>query len=166
MTAYFDAIDKEIAEIADQAMHPDTRKKCWADIEEKLVWDATLAAESPGFPQDLRDKLHRLVLEHAVVARPVNDEVNHALRAAFDTFDDAFDTRSTGPREFNDSTITRAQEEAYRRSDLERRVIEDQLKHLAFKLHTLFPELACATAARASLCSSRGRVPRDPRRRR
>ena len=70
MTTYFDRISSAI---------DDTRRlpefamtDALETIETRMVFDATIAAELPGFPDDLRDAIHRVVLRYGVATLPVN----------------------------------------------------------------------------------------------
>ena len=85
MSGYFDDWDSRLAQAATTVVD-DRGVIGWEALEEQLVWDVTLAAESPGFPDDLRDAIHAAIVEHAVQARPLN----HATNPRVDEREDVF----------------------------------------------------------------------------
>ena len=68
MTYYFNRIDQSLT-AADMATGEGLKR-----IEHELVRDVTICAESPGCPEDIRDKIHALVLKYGVVSQPINAE--------------------------------------------------------------------------------------------
>lgn len=44
-------------------------------VEETLVFDCTVAAEWPGFPEALRDQVHAVVVTRAISCLPINAKV-------------------------------------------------------------------------------------------
>lgn len=75
MTAYFDDLGGALQRSRQLI---GSNHECDADfdlrtLEETLVYDVTLCLESPGFPADLREKGHRIILQHGVNTRPLND---------------------------------------------------------------------------------------------
>lgn len=83
MTAYFDQLGTQLS--LARALPQDKAHYRLIEIEERLVYDVTLCFESPGFPPDLRDKGHRIILKHGVHTRPLND----ATHPTVDSCDDA-----------------------------------------------------------------------------
>jgi hypothetical protein len=73
MTAYFDQRHEEVNALKaiDPEAHPEVYRKL-VELEAAIVWDVTLAAEMPGFPENLRDQVHRLVLKYGTETQPVN----------------------------------------------------------------------------------------------
>lgn len=59
--------------------------KALTEHEDKLVWDVTVCAESPCFPSNLRTRLHRIVIDHAIECRPANADTHPTV----ETIDDA-----------------------------------------------------------------------------
>lgn len=68
MTSYFDDVNTAIYNLRTDDNKYDTIKT----IEEKLVGDCTVCAMMPGFPDDLRKRVHEVVLKHAVYCLPLN----------------------------------------------------------------------------------------------
>ncbi len=64
MTTYFDDKRKQLSKIADFD-YAALRK-----FDEGVVWDVTLAAESPGMPSDMRDAIHHIVLKRSLACQP------------------------------------------------------------------------------------------------
>ena len=75
MTAYFDDLAKQLHDA-----YGATEAELEA-LERALVRDVTLAAESDGFPTDLRDAIHRAICRHGVWTRPDNDRYNPRIDA-------------------------------------------------------------------------------------
>ncbi len=84
MTAYFDAIGTALlrARQLDERVAYDRLR----EIEEGLVYDVTLCFESPGFPADLRERGHRIVLAHGVHTRPVNDLTHPTIESLVEAY--------------------------------------------------------------------------------
>lgn len=86
MTAYFDDVDTKIRELRS---HLRTSGNYFEfteglnKIEEKVVFDCTLASSTSPFPSDLRLAIHRACLRHGVCTLP-----NCAVPADFETEDD------------------------------------------------------------------------------
>lgn len=72
MSSYFDDTDHRLREAkpTDQAEWDGLPCSAFEAIERKLVFDVTVAAALPGFPADLADAIHRVVLRYGVVALP------------------------------------------------------------------------------------------------
>jgi len=75
MTSYFD--DKhERLHAAEGAFHRTGDHAAFAkaldEIDTEVVHGVTICSEMPGFPEDLRDRLHLIVLKHSVASLPVN----------------------------------------------------------------------------------------------
>ncbi len=100
MTAYFDDYARELAKLADPwraatdaaLKELDGEKRVTVRfpydelqaLERKIVWDVTLAAESPGMPDHLRDAIHAVIIKHAVEDRPVNDQTHPTVQTEED----------------------------------------------------------------------------------
>lgn len=69
MTAYFDAKHEQVSAILKEG---EAGYRKIAALEAELVWDVTLASEAPGFPEDLRDEINKLVLKYGAESLPVN----------------------------------------------------------------------------------------------
>jgi hypothetical protein len=77
VTAYFDQKRSEVDRL-DETLHTLTENgPGWPEFfaardafDKALVWDATLAAESPGFPSDLRAAIHRIVVHYSTACAP------------------------------------------------------------------------------------------------
>lgn len=84
MTAYFDNFDHalKLASILSEDRANDLLKK----IEEELVYDVSLCLESPDFPTDLRERGHRIILQHGVYTRPLNDPAHPTVDGLADAF--------------------------------------------------------------------------------
>ncbi len=67
MTAYFDQKHSKLRDI-----HV-TDYEGLRTFEEEVVNDCMIAAEMPGMPADLRDAIHRTILDRAVNAQPMLD---------------------------------------------------------------------------------------------
>lgn len=67
MTAYFDAQITRLRVLQDAtyADDPDAFGRL-VDLDRAVVWDVTLAVESPGCPEDLREAVHRVVLRYSL----------------------------------------------------------------------------------------------------
>lgn len=85
MTAYFDEIGTALG-LAQKLENERALDKLLREIEEALVYDVTLCFESPGFPADLREKGHRIVLKHGVHTRPINDATHPTVESLYDVF--------------------------------------------------------------------------------
>lgn len=75
MTAYFDDCARQIHEASVKLRLPSENfaaLEALRLIEEKMVFDVTVAAMLPGFPADCREMIHKVVLKHGVHTRPVN----------------------------------------------------------------------------------------------
>lgn len=70
MTAYFDSFDTGVRE-ADK-LDEWKRHEAYREMEGRLVYDVTLAAMLPGFPETLREVIHRIVLCYGVDSLPAN----------------------------------------------------------------------------------------------
>lgn len=72
MSSYFDDTDRRIreAKFPDQVEWDGLLCSAFEAIERKLVFDVTVAAALPGFPADLADAVHRVVLRHGVTTLP------------------------------------------------------------------------------------------------
>jgi len=68
MTAYFDALHKEVEAVP---LGPSALEQLSA-IEQRCVFDCTVAAMFPEMPAGIRAQIHRTVLTHGVDAVPVN----------------------------------------------------------------------------------------------
>lgn len=81
MTSYFDKAHTDLR----AARRLDTWEMLQAfdAIESLVVYDCTLAALTPGFPEDLRKNVHAVVLKYGVTTLPCN-----APPADFETSDD------------------------------------------------------------------------------
>lgn len=71
MSAYFDGIDAEIAAVG-RLEDPYAQSRVLEAVEGKLVTDVTVCAMFPGFPLDLRKRIHEVVLRDGVYNLPVN----------------------------------------------------------------------------------------------
>ena len=82
MTSYFDTAHEEVRL---GRTRPDygVMISRFEEVESRVVFDCTVAAMMPGFPADLREAIHRTVLEHGICTLPVN-----APPADFETEDD------------------------------------------------------------------------------
>lgn len=87
MTSYFDDIDRELNDAlrawlrrTDPAAEVRFYAEVFDEIEIRMVNDCTFAAESDGFPADLRDAIHKAVLRSGVRTLP-----NEAEPADFET---------------------------------------------------------------------------------
>ncbi len=85
MTAYFDRIDSEIH--ATRSLPEWKKASALEKIERRLVHDVTIAVELPGFDEDLREAVHRVVMRYGVATLPIN-----APRADFE-FNDEYGQR-------------------------------------------------------------------------
>jgi len=68
MTTYFDEFASRVAAL--RQSHPGD----WIalqKLEEVIVRDVSVIAESPGFPPDLRDAIHKTIVAHAVTCQPL-----------------------------------------------------------------------------------------------
>lgn len=68
MTAYFDEFAKKLNNLRVNAPGD------WNGLEKlesRLVRDVSVMAESPGFPPDLREAIHKTILAHAVTCQPL-----------------------------------------------------------------------------------------------
>lgn len=87
MTAYFDTLTSKIQDV------PWDSPTAWDDygsLEQDLVFDCTVAAMFPAFPEDLRLCVHRAILKGAVQhlprnAPPADFEHNHEYGARLRT---------------------------------------------------------------------------------
>lgn len=70
MTTYFDQKHEELRIIEELGQEKGSRQL--ADFDAAIVWDLTLAAEFPGFPVDLRFRVHKLILQYSTECQPVN----------------------------------------------------------------------------------------------
>lgn len=70
MSSYFDDIDEQIRNTRGNPEASDLLRQ----IEEKLVFDVTVATELPGFPADLAVAVHEVVLRHGVYSLPAEAE--------------------------------------------------------------------------------------------
>lgn len=108
MTAYFDNKDKELRQLRDaiEMLERDPDHVLVAELTERgqgsllgnanriftaiddwehtLVYDVTLCAQQPGFPEDLREAAYKLMLRHGVATLPVN----HGGRTDIESVDD------------------------------------------------------------------------------
>lgn len=75
MTAYFDSKGTELRDIEAGVSIMGEWGRVEYDalnkLDESVVWDVTLAVESPGFPDDLRDHAHRLILKFSAACQSV-----------------------------------------------------------------------------------------------
>lgn len=78
MTAYFDTAHKELWD----SLKDDNPVGGFDRIEHQVVFDCTVAAMLPDFPEDLKIRVHKAVLKHGVNMLPVN-----APQADFETND-------------------------------------------------------------------------------
>jgi hypothetical protein len=92
MTAYFDSRHEEINKLAANDINTagvqgayDLMRRL-VELESAIVWDVTIAAEMPGFPEDLRDQVHRVVLKYGTETLPVN--MPPGTGAQYDEFPD------------------------------------------------------------------------------
>jgi len=53
----------------------DKASKLLDKVEETLVFDCTVAAEWPGFPEVLRDQVHAAIVARAISCLPINAKV-------------------------------------------------------------------------------------------
>jgi len=85
MTAYFDNLGSALLQARELEgdLKLDNRLR---EIEEGLVYDVTLCFESPGFPADLRERGHRIILKHGVHTRPLNDATHPTVDSLYDAF--------------------------------------------------------------------------------
>jgi hypothetical protein len=78
MTIYFDSRHEELRKVEEAIKaRPEAVNEHVAAIEAidaGIVWDVTLAAEMPGFPDDLRLQVHDAVLKSTVACQPVNSK--------------------------------------------------------------------------------------------
>ncbi len=78
MTAYFDSKHEDLAKLAAVDITAlvgedvSTHYRKLVELEGLIVWDVTLATEMPGFPEDLREQVHKLVLKYGTETQPVN----------------------------------------------------------------------------------------------
>lgn len=89
MTYYFDekgsrlhAIRKLLGSESYTAEAHDALRK----LDAEVVWDVTLCVESPDFPLDLREAVHKKILEHSVEGQPIGSKY-----ADYDEFVDQLD---------------------------------------------------------------------------
>jgi hypothetical protein len=80
VTTYFDKAHNELSLAANLNDWP--RLKVLNPVEEKAVFDCTIAAMQSGFPEALRLKVHQVVLRHGVNMLPLN-----ATPADFETIE-------------------------------------------------------------------------------
>lgn len=84
MTAYFDSTHSKIRDIVSRAdVDLWEKAKAFDIVEEALVFDCTIAAEWPGFPEDLRDVIHKIVVKLGLASLPIN-----MLRPCMETVED------------------------------------------------------------------------------
>lgn len=84
MTAYFDDRHTELRKITDaikiaesEDEHGVAPYRLYDQVnayDRALVWDVTLAAQSPGFPEAQRTAIHKLVLRYSAECQPVNSK--------------------------------------------------------------------------------------------
>jgi hypothetical protein len=105
MTTYFDTAHEDIAKALNprtevSAEHPTPQRPdhevaaAFDDIEGRVTFDCTVCAMWQGFPEDLRERVHRTILAHGVGSLPVNapgkeidtieEHRNHIDRLIFD----------------------------------------------------------------------------------
>lgn len=106
MTAYFDAKRREIDDL-DTALRALTADSPGWDafftardaFDRAIVWDVTIAAESPGFPADMRDAIHTTVIAYSVACTTRGADVpdyadesahNYGLRMMAERLHDIF----------------------------------------------------------------------------
>lgn len=78
MTSYFDSRHEELRKVEESIRTtPEAMREHAAAIEtidSGVVWDVTLAAEMPGFPEDLRLQVHNIVLKYTAACQPINSK--------------------------------------------------------------------------------------------
>lgn len=78
MTSYFDGRHEELRKVEEAIKaRPEAVSEHAAAIEAidaGVVWDVTLAAEMPVFPEDLRLRVHNVVLKYTAACQPVNSK--------------------------------------------------------------------------------------------
>lgn len=73
MTFYFDKFGNELDDVWRQ--NPDlTGIEKIRALEHRLVRDVSIATEWPGFPADLREAIHRIILRHGVESEGCDNE--------------------------------------------------------------------------------------------
>lgn len=73
MTAYFDDVDARLRELTErwgEAVWVWRDDYALEQLDRTIVTDVSCCAEWSGFPVDLRDLVHEVVLRHSVVAQP------------------------------------------------------------------------------------------------
>lgn len=87
MTAYFDGIDSELRRTFEEwkKNRADYTKMTdrFDELERKLVFDCSLACSTPGFPDDLKLAINRVILKYGIQTQPPN-----AVPADFETEDE------------------------------------------------------------------------------
>lgn len=77
MTAYFDTASRELSDAYAvcrdkyEGEYNTETIVAFERIEERIVFDCTVAAMLPGFPEQLRPHLHLAILKHAITMLPV-----------------------------------------------------------------------------------------------
>lgn len=74
MTYYFDKFGAELGETSKLRNDPTALAQRLTELEHRLVRDVSIAAEWDGFPADLRESIHRLILRHGVMAEGCDNE--------------------------------------------------------------------------------------------
>ncbi len=78
MTAYFDGKGQAVGEISRNHRTSENWSVAEFDalrkIDETVVFDVTICVEWPGFPEDLRKKVHEVVLHYSVECQPVGSK--------------------------------------------------------------------------------------------
>jgi hypothetical protein len=78
MTNYFDSRHEELRRVEEAIKaRPEAVSEHATAIEAidaVVVWDVTIAAELPGFPDDLRLQVHNVVLKYTAACQPVNSK--------------------------------------------------------------------------------------------
>jgi len=86
MTTYFDDASNELREVlADVRAGSVVAWGAFGKVEQRVVFDCTVAAMQPTFPADLRELTHRIVLKYGITMLPVN-----APPADFETDDEHY----------------------------------------------------------------------------
>jgi hypothetical protein len=66
MTMYFDDFQEKLSDIDPEDF------RLLIDIENDLVMDCTICAQMPGFPSDLKVRIHKIVLKYGIHNLPLN----------------------------------------------------------------------------------------------
>lgn len=74
MTSYFDDFDQKTEKAGKEEDYITMR-----ELETKFVFEISVCISFDDFPADLREKAHRIILDHAVDARPANARDNERV---------------------------------------------------------------------------------------